>query len=103
MGVEYDVVCDERKDRFEMGKGSWYNLNLSGELSEEAFIAHIVELWGDRGPTPEYPREFGKALFDYCAERGWKVQWLSDSEDRYDDDPAPFYERVGTRYREKIR
>ena len=50
MGIEYDMVSDERKDRYELGKGPWHclmgeDLRLRpglGDMDREAFVSFVV-------------------------------------------------------------
>ena len=53
MGIEYYVVCKERKDVFNLGKGAWYKIYsddyykglLEQGLDREQFAEKIEQIW----------------------------------------------------------
>ncbi len=100
MGIEYDMVCDERRDRYELGKGLWSrllgdDLRLRPELKDmdrEAFAEFVAGFF----VYGEYARRVGGELFDFCSERGWEVRLIRD--DSMDDEYSSDFHLAGTRY-----
>jgi len=41
MGVEYYIVDDDKLECFDLGKGTWFNLPLSGSLDE--IVVYLME------------------------------------------------------------
>lgn len=104
MGTEYFIKCNDRKDRFELGKGHWRQLREALFIPSprldpfiEEFLAKWVMYYGDDDEgIEEYVRAVARTVWKWCDEREWKVELVHDAvmdEPEWLDWPV-----TGTRY-----
>jgi len=102
MGIEYYVVCRDRGDAFELGKGAWYLLKPPEEwqaMGRYDFIRHFQDCWNGGTVEPwldEYIVNVGSALWAWCVDRNFEIDLSTDDYEDIDE-----FQVSGTRYKEK--
>lgn len=118
MGIEYDLVNDKDRTKFELGKGYWRDLLPSKEGTNdpdyekwaeggiEGMAKRAVEMWrsmhADQAPsTLEYIDALGRRIWAFCDKASWKdLALLSDAGDALinREEQHGTYKQVDSRY-----
>lgn len=82
MGTEYYLLCESKKEYFELARHCFFvDFDFTGESTKEEFIREIEK---EMNPTdPEelaFDRKFGSLLYDWCKAVDWKIRVMNDCE-----------------------
>lgn len=86
MGVDYYIVCEERKEVFDLGRnGPWSDLRHLIEEKElrRAVIEHMIYLT-ESVDGKLRAKKAGNMVVGWCKERDWKVRIMSDADEEYE-------------------
>jgi hypothetical protein len=90
MGVDYYVICPERKDVFGLGRIGGHDLmsllrspaaQKSKDIFAQGFLAEWLFRYDDDNYIEEHILSVGRTLWLWCVERDWKVSLVNDAMD----------------------
>lgn len=95
MGVDYYIVCDEKEELFELGRGPfWPSLFLrAARVPRELFVDELRSAWSihysDDDVSSEYVASMARTIWQWCEARSWDVRVISDAQDMTDMEGWP--------------
>ena len=83
MGTEHYLVCEAKKELYDLGRGVWHELDqITPESIKKAVAAHF-DNYAEEGDVKATGRLVANSVTDWCSDREWKVRLITDADDEF--------------------